>query len=39
MDSLLVFLGVVLIILSAFGTGGLLALLAGVGMLWTGLAL
>lgn len=39
MDSLLVFLGVVLIILSVFGPGGFLALIAGVGMLWTGLVL
>lgn len=39
MGTLLAFLGVALIILSAFGPGGFLALLAGVGLLWAGLAL
>lgn len=39
MGALFTALGVALIILSAFGPGGLLALLAGVGLLWTGLVL
>lgn len=39
MGALFTSLGVALIILSAFGPGGFLALLAGVGLLWAGLAL
>ena len=37
MGSLLAFLGVVLILVSAFGPGGVLALIAGVGLLWAGI--